>query len=140
MITIGIDEAGRGPILGPMVLAAVALRPAATRKLKKAGVSDSKWFGAGPAAHEARLALVPCILDAADAVAVSMVSVEEIDRAVAVGGLNALERAHAGRMLGRLPHADRIIADGKKVFGRMADEGLLPGLEVPGTFRNFRAV
>lgn len=39
---IGIDDAGRGPILGPMVLAGVLIEEADNEKLKEWGVKDSK--------------------------------------------------------------------------------------------------
>ncbi|HJZ89039.1 MAG TPA: hypothetical protein VKN99_27900 [Polyangia bacterium] len=116
MVTIGIDEAGRGPILGPMVMAAVALRPPRAGALTRAGVCDSKAFGAGPDAHAARSALVPRILEAAEAVALVVVDVAEVDRAACRGGLNRLEQRHADVLLGRLPPADRVIADGKNLF------------------------
>ncbi len=38
----GIDEAGRGPVLGPMVMAIVAIKPQDESFLKKIGVKDSK--------------------------------------------------------------------------------------------------
>ncbi|MGE0793111.1 MAG: ribonuclease HII [Candidatus Woesearchaeota archaeon] len=38
----GIDEAGRGPVLGPMVMAIVAIKPQDEPFLKKIGVKDSK--------------------------------------------------------------------------------------------------
>jgi len=41
-ILIGIDEAGRGPLLGPMVLALVAIEEPDTEKLAALGVRDSK--------------------------------------------------------------------------------------------------
>ena len=45
-VSIGVDE-GRGPILGPMVLAAVAVDEAGAVELASAGVADSKAFGSG---------------------------------------------------------------------------------------------
>ncbi len=41
-VIAGIDEAGRGPIVGPLVMCGVALGENAEHKLKKLGVKDSK--------------------------------------------------------------------------------------------------
>ncbi|RLG21078.1 ribonuclease HII [Candidatus Micrarchaeota archaeon] len=41
---LGIDEAGRGPVVGPMVIAGVLLEKASERKLKRLGVRDSKML------------------------------------------------------------------------------------------------
>lgn len=41
-IIVGVDEAGRGPILGPMVMVALAVEEKNLQKLKKMGVKDSK--------------------------------------------------------------------------------------------------
>jgi len=38
----GIDEAGRGPVFGPMVMAIAAVEPEREEQLKRAGVADSK--------------------------------------------------------------------------------------------------
>src|SRR5687768_7936280 len=46
-LTLGIDEAGRGPAIGPMVMAAVVLDTPAARRLTRAGLADSKSYGAG---------------------------------------------------------------------------------------------
>jgi ribonuclease HII len=42
MITLGIDEAGRGPMLGPMVMAGVTVTAESLQKLENIGVKDSK--------------------------------------------------------------------------------------------------
>jgi ribonuclease HII len=116
VITIGIDEAGRGPILGPLVMAAVALPPRRAAQLTRAGVCDSKAFGAGREAHAHRSELAARILDCAEALALVVIDVAEVDRAARHGCLNRLEQRHAEGLLRRLPMADRVIADGKKLF------------------------
>jgi ribonuclease HII len=67
----GVDEAGRGPLAGPVYAAAVILNP----RQRIDGVADSKTLA--PAERE-RLALV--IREKAHACAVASASVEEIDR------------------------------------------------------------
>ena len=46
MIVAGVDEAGRGPIAGPVVAAAVVLTPPQFRVLLSEGLSDSKKISA----------------------------------------------------------------------------------------------
>jgi len=128
-LVLGIDEAGRGPALGAMVLAAVALAPQASRRLSRAGVADSKSFGAGPDAHEARLEMAHRIHEVAAFIAIEVCDVETIDSYVARGALNVLERERAERMIRLAPPCKRIIADGRKLFA-----------ELSATFTNFRAI
>ena len=66
----GVDEAGRGPLAGPVVAAAVIL----DRKRIPKGLNDSKQL-----TEEAREALYPRILEMAVAVGVGEASVGEID-------------------------------------------------------------
>jgi len=114
-LILGIDEAGRGPILGPMVMACVALRPRKAAALTRSGVTDSKAF-AGPNAHDERQRLIPKILECADHVAVMVVDVDEIDRRCRDNGLNRLEQERAEYMIHRAPPARRIVCDGEKLF------------------------
>ena len=117
----GIDEAGRGPILGPMALAVVVLDDAGTTRLTELGVQDSKRFGAGDKAQEARAALALQIQQLAVAFAVELVPVEVIDEHTYRGRLNHLERDVASRLLARLvcPHDAFILCDGQRLFAPM---------------------
>ena len=42
MLLIGIDDAGRGPLIGPMILAGVLIDSSLNNNLKELGVKDSK--------------------------------------------------------------------------------------------------
>ncbi|MES1204294.1 MAG: hypothetical protein ABUS79_00015 [Pseudomonadota bacterium] len=116
-LVLGIDEAGRGPALGAMVLAAVALEPAASRRLSRAGVADSKRFGSGPDAHAARCQLATLIEAHATYFSLEVCEVETIDAYVARGALNVLERERAELLVRAAPPCKRIVADGRTLFG-----------------------
>jgi ribonuclease HII len=126
-LVLGIDEAGRGPALGSMVMAAVAVEPAAARRLTRAGVADSKSFGAGPEAHEKRLALYEVVRAHAAWIAIDVCDVDVVDAYVARGALNVLERERATAFIRAAPACHRIIADGRRLFGPLRDE--FPNLE-----------
>jgi len=121
-LVMGIDEAGRGPALGAMVMAAVALEPGAARRLARAGVTDSKAFGAGPEAHERRSALFAIVRAHAAWIAIDVCDVEVIDAYVARGALNELERERAAAFIRGAPPCKRIIADGRRLFGPLRAE------------------
>lgn len=101
----GVDEAGRGPLAGPVVAAAVILAPNRIEGL--AGVDDSKCLPA-----EARERLFAVIHECAQAVGVGIVSPERIDE------VNILEATFeamktAVRKLGVLP--SQIWVDGDRI-------------------------
>ena len=101
-LVCGIDEAGRGPLAGPVVAAAVILDPANPI----AGLNDSKKLSA-----KRRELLAVEIRAKALAWAVAEASVEEIDRInILQASLLAMQRAVEG--LGMLPsHA---LVDGNR--------------------------
>ena len=70
-VIAGLDEAGRGPLAGPVVAAAVVLPP----KGNWTGVDDSKKLSAGQ-----RENLFPLLYEKALGVGVGIVGVQEIDR------------------------------------------------------------
>jgi ribonuclease HII len=118
MRVFGIDEAGRGPILGPMAVAVVALEHDSALTLSHLGVADSKSFGVGSHARERRAELAAEIRHHAVVSACALVSVEDIDRYVFRGQLNALEREVACGLLSSAAATrdDRIICDGSRLF------------------------
>lgn len=98
----GIDEAGRGPLAGSVVAAAVILDPA--RPI--AGLADSKVLSARRREQLAQVirrdALAWCVAEA---------TVEEIDRLnILQATLLAMQRAVAGLA----PAADRALVDGNR--------------------------
>lgn len=87
-LVCGIDEAGRGPLAGTVIAAAVILDPA--RPI--AGLNDSKKLS-----EKKRVALALLIRERALAWAVASASVEEIDRLnILHATMLAMQRAVAG--------------------------------------------
>jgi ribonuclease HII len=119
-LTLGIDEAGRGPVMGPMVMAAVCLETRAAAALTRAGLRDSKSYGASPDARERRAELAARIRRLAIHVDLKVIDVAEIDRRVAIGELNVLEREVAESFIVNAPEVDRIVADGQTLFQALA--------------------
>ena len=98
----GVDEAGRGPLAGPVVAAAVILDPA--RPIL--GLNDSKKLFA-----KRRIELAQEIRDKALAWSIAEASVEEIDRLnILQASLLAMRRAVAGVS----PPPRRALIDGNK--------------------------
>lgn len=118
-LTLGIDEAGRGPSVGPMVMAAVALDSRSAAALTRRGLCDSKVYGAGDDAHAIRSELAVEIRKRALFVSLIEVGHSEIDRRVSRHELNLLERELATTLIDRAPRVDRIIADGKRMFAAL---------------------
>ena len=114
--TLGIDEAGRGPSVGPMVMAAVALDSKTASALSRKGLTDSKTYGAGEDAHAVRSELAIEIRKRALFVDSIIVSHTEVDERVARNELNVLERELAIKLIDKAPTVDKIIADGKRMF------------------------
>src|SRR5690242_253167 len=91
-LTLGIDEAGRGPAVGPMVMAAVAIDSRAAAALSRKGLTDSKTYGAGEDAHAIRCDLAVEVRARALFVETIVVEHSEIDERVCRNELNVLER------------------------------------------------
>lgn len=103
-----------------MVMAAVCVDTRGARALTRAGVRDSKAYGAAERARAERAALAALVRAHALHIEVRVVDVAEIDRRVRRHELNALEREIAEDMIVRAPAVDTIIADGSHLFRPLA--------------------
>ncbi len=102
MLVCGIDEAGRGPLAGPVVAAAVILPKDFPVRI----LADSKILS-----ERRRDEAAPVIRELAIAWAVAEASVEEIDELnILEASLLAMKRA----CLGLSPRPDRVLVDGNK--------------------------
>jgi ribonuclease HII len=110
MLIAGVDEAGRGPLAGPVVAAAVILPP----RIRIAGMTDSKLLSA-----EERARLAPIIRTRSIAWAVAWADCEEIDC------LNILQATFLAmrRALMRLPTSPHHVQVDGNALPRIADLG-----------------
>jgi ribonuclease HII len=103
MLTAGVDEVGRGPLAGPLAVAAVILDPA--RPI--IGLNDSKKLS-----QARREALYPQIIERALAYCIVLIEPDEIDR------LNIFQATMAGMsraVAGLVPSARAALIDGNKL-------------------------
>jgi ribonuclease HII len=91
----GVDEAGRGPVLGPLVVAAVLVE--SERQLKKLGVKDSKLLS-----PKKREELEPQIRKLARAVEVRVIPAEELNARMPGQNLNEIEVEAFAELLEKL--------------------------------------
>ena len=111
----GVDEAGRGPLAGPVVAAAVIMPPHQPIR----GVNDSKQL-----TPEARLRLADQIRRTALAVGIGAASAREVDR------LNILRATHLAicRAVQRLPiQPEHVLVDGLPVRGLCEHTAIVDG-------------
>jgi ribonuclease HII len=103
----GIDEAGRGPVIGPMVMAGVLIDEGQSAQLKKLGVKDSKLLS-----PEQRNELFDKIISIVKDYEVKITPAEEIDSALNTPGfnLNWLEATKSSEIINRLM-PDKAIVD-----------------------------
>ncbi len=95
----GVDEAGRGPVLGPMVLCGILLRKNELEKLSESGVKDSKLLS-----PQRRAFLAKIIEQRASKIEIIELSPSTIDklRLNERLGLNEVEAKNFARILDEL--------------------------------------
>lgn len=127
----GTDDAGCGPIIGPLVVAGVLLSGNRDRELVAMGVKDSKML-----TPEVRSRLVGRIREIADNVSVAEAGPKEIDEVVLHGGklkrLNFLEAKLMAQVVNSLS-PEQVYVDASDVneerYGETIREFLLPELK-----------
>lgn len=106
LVICGVDEAGRGPVMGPMVVAAVMVET--DRDLRRLKVKDSKLL-----TRQKREELDPKIREVA-AIEVEVISAAEIDHFMKSSTLNLLEVERFASLIERL-HPDKVFVDAADV-------------------------
>lgn len=98
MFLIGIDDAGRGPLIGSMVLGGVLIEQDKEKELKALGAKDSKLLS-----HPERIRLAALIKKEAEDYACVQATPREIDEAVFSGeNLNTLEARKMAEIINKL--------------------------------------
>lgn len=97
-LILGIDDAGRGPVIGPMVLAGCLLTPEAEKQLKKQGVKDSKEL-----TQKRREFLSEKIKEVAETFEITISHPNEIDFSLNNGtNLNFLEAKKSAEIINKI--------------------------------------
>ncbi len=107
MKILGIDESGRGPVCGPMVMCGYLIEEDKIDTLKELGVKDSKLLS-----REKRTKLAPILKNTADDYVLLKISAEEIDKRVS--NLNRLEIEKMQQIINAL-NPDKVVIDSPEV-------------------------
>ena len=97
MIICGIDDAGRGSMVGPLVVAGVIIDKKNVKKLKSIGVQDSKKLS-----PKTREILYKKIIEIVDDYHVVRISPKTIDQSVFKHKLNHLEAKNMAKVIKKL--------------------------------------
>src|SRR5947209_13303900 len=97
MLVCGVDDAGRGSVMGPLVIAGISIKRQKIRLLSGIGVKDSKQL-----TPRARQNLYKKIIDIADGHYVAKISPRTIDRSVVKNELNQLEAKYMAKVISKL--------------------------------------
>ena len=97
MLVCGVDDAGRGSVLGPLVIAGIVIKQTKINQLKKQGIRDSKKLT--PLARER---LYKIIINIVDNYYVARISPKIIDKSVFNHSLNHLEARYMAKVISKL--------------------------------------
>src|SRR5437879_13821696 len=94
MLVCGVDDAGRGSVMGPLVIAGISIKRQKIRLLSDIGVKDSKQL-----TPRARQNLYKKIIDIADGHDVAKISPRTIDLSVSKNELNKLDAKYMTKVM-----------------------------------------
>ena len=97
MLVCGVDDAGRGSVLGPLVIAGISIERKNIKQLVKIGVKDSKQLS-----PQSRERLYEQILSIVDGYHVAKISPRTIDKSVSKNLLNQLEANYMAKVIKKL--------------------------------------
>jgi len=97
MIICGVDDAGRGSVLGPLVIAGVSIERTKIKHLSEIGVKDSKQLS-----PKTREILYKKIIAIVDDYYVARISPKIIDESVYKNQLNHLEAKYMAKVIAKL--------------------------------------
>jgi ribonuclease HII len=100
----GIDEAGRGPVIGPLVIAGVSVNESQEKKLIDIGVKDSKLLSPASRIHK-----FSQINDIAKDNMVIVCSCGEVDNEIQKTNLNILEAKISAKIIMHLKPREAIL-------------------------------
>jgi ribonuclease HII len=101
----GVDEAGRGSIIGPLVVAGISIRKSKISKLRQIGVKDSKMLS-----PKARANLFNLVMDMADSLCINIINCAIVDYSVFLNRLNKLEAETMASVINSI-QADKVYID-----------------------------
>jgi len=131
VLIMGIDEAGRGPVIGPMVICGVVVKESNLLELSKKGVRDSKSLS--PRKRERLKKEIKLLCDGYKLINISPQQIDE-------EGMNDLELRSAVRLIKRfLPQEVFLDAPTRncKFYEKRIRDLLPPGIEVKLVVENF---
>ncbi len=108
LLLCGVDEAGRGSVIGPLVIAAYAIHEEMIPKLVELGVADSKTL-----TPEQRLELQPRIVTMAHSIQLEVINAESVNEMLkrrGRGGINLLEAERIAVLISKIK-PNRVIID-----------------------------
>jgi len=97
MLVCGVDDAGRGSVLGPLVIAGISIEQKNIKQLVKIGVKDSKQLS-----PQLREKLYEQILSLVEGYHVAKIPPKTIDKSVSKNLLNQLEANYMAKVIKKL--------------------------------------
>ena len=120
----GIEEAGRGPVIGPLVMCGYLVDKKNVPELKKLGVKDSKLLSV-----KKRVSLISGLKKICDDFILLKLTAEEIDKLRTVTNLNRLEIERMQHII-KMFEPDRVIIDSLEVNTKKFSTKVCDGLKI----------